>query len=224
MQEKKICQLWEQMQTSGQGVMPYRVWQYLQGQNVEALVTDRDKYLRDLKLASAPDEEPPQVAFAVRDAKGELINILQLKLEGLLLLANVGKTYTLLDKNSVAGCAVHFGEPVDELGIAIGVESAMAVSIATGGIPCWASLGPTGMRTLKLPTHVKSVTIFSDTDPSGRLEEAAKELSRRLQAEGRSVEVRFPPCAALGVSGVVRWHDAWMETGRQILHIQGIGD
>lgn len=219
MQKKKICQLWKQMQPSSQGVMPYRVWQYLQGQNVEALVTYRDKYLRDLKLASAPDEVPPQVAFAVRNANGELINILQLKLEGLLLLANVGKTYTLLDKTSVAGCAVHFGEPVDELGIAIGVESAMAISIATGGIPCWASLGPTGMRTLKLPTQAKLVTIFSDIDPAGRMEEAAKDLAQRLGAEGRSVDVRFPPCAALGVTGAVRWHDAWMEAGSQMLHI-----
>lgn len=200
------------------GCTPYPVWQYLQGQNVEALVDYREKFLKDIKLASSLEEEIPRIAFAVRNCEGSLVNILTLELEGLLLLANVGKHYRLISNDaSIAGASVHFGEPEKVLGVAVSVESAMALVIATNGVPCWASLGPTGMRTLSVPAHVETITIYSDVDTTGQFEETAKDLAWRLEAEGRRVEIQFPPCAALGLSGNVRWHDAWMWTGNQML-------
>lgn len=220
LEQQDIHELWEQLVAKYGCSMQYPVWQYLQGQNVEALVDYDDKFLCDLKLASSLEEEIPRLAFAVRDCGGRLVNILELELQGLLLLANVGKHYRLVSEEaSVAGASVHFGEPQERLGVAISPESAMAASIAANGLPCWACLGPTGLGTLRVPESVREVCVFCDAETSGIVEEAAAALAERLRATGRSVAVVTPPCEALGLFGNVRWHDAWMMAGNELLHL-----
>lgn len=214
----ELEQEWNSLMSDLMGSTPYPVWQYLQGQNVEALVDRREQFLKDIKLASSLEEKESRIAFAVRDCEGKLVNILVLELEGLSLLANVGKHYQLTSDTSIAGASVHFGEPKEELGIAVSVESAMALVIATNGVPCWACLGAAGLKTLQVPETVQEVCIFCDTEPSGVLEEAAAALAERLQKTGRTVKVLTPPCAALGLSGKVCWHDVWMWTGNQMLN------
>ena len=215
-QQKDLEGLWNSLQARHTGLISYPVWQYFQGQNVEALLDYREKFIGDIKLASSLEEKVPQVAFAVRDSEGNLVNILTLELDGLILLANVGKHYQLTSDASIAGTSVHFGEPQEELGVAISVESAMALVIATNGVPCWACLGPTGLKTLQVPETVRKVRVFCDVEPSGVMQEAATALSTRLQETGRTVTVLTPPCAALGISGKVCWHDAWMMAGSDI--------
>ena len=211
---------WNNLTSHIMGSTPYPVWQYLQGQNVEALIDRREQFLKDIKLVSSLEEKVARLAFAVRDCEGNLVNILTLELDGLILLANVNKHYQLLSKKaSIAGASVHFGEPQEELSVAVSVESAMAIVIATNGVPCWACLGPTGLRTLQVPETVKKVRIFCDVEPSGEMQEAAAALATRLQKTGCNVTVLTPPCAALGLSGKVCWHDAWMMTGCDLLHL-----
>ena len=218
-QQKDLEGLWNSLQARHTGLISYPVWQYLQGQNVEALLDYREKFIGDIKLASSLEEKVPQVAFAVRDSEENLVNILTLELDGLLLLASVGKRYRLISsKASIAGASVHFGEPDKVLGLAVSVESAMALVIATGA-PCWACLGATGLRSFQVPERVREVRIFSDVEPSGVMEEAALSLSHRLQAMGHTVTVNTPPCAALGLSGKVGWHDAWMVAGTEMLRL-----
>ena len=216
----ELEQEWNRLTSHIMGSTPYPVWQYIQGQNVEALVGRREQFLKDIKLASSLEEKESRIAFAVRDCAGKLVNILVLRLEGTSLLANVGKHYQLISKDaSIASASVHFGEPAEELGVAVSVESAMALVIATNGVPCWACLGPTGLRTLQVPERVTKVHIFCDVDPSGVMQEAAEALATRLQETGRKVTVLTPPCAALGLSGKVCWHDAWMMAGCDLLHL-----
>ncbi len=216
----ELEQKWSRLTSHIMGSTPYPVWQYLQGQNVEALVDRREQFLKDIKLASSLEEKESRIAFAMRDCAGKLANILLLELDGLSLLASVGKHYRLLSKEaSIAGASVHFGEPEEELGVAISVESAMALVIATNGMPCWACLGPTGLKTLQVPETVRNVCIFCDLEPSSVLEEAATALADRLQKTGRTATVLTPPSAELGLSGKVCWHDAWMMTGNRLLHL-----
>lgn len=87
-QQKDLEGLWNSLQARHTGLISYPVWQYLQGQNVEALLDYREKFIGDIKLASSLEEKVPQVAFAVRDSEGNLVNILTLELDGLLLLAS----------------------------------------------------------------------------------------------------------------------------------------
>ena len=216
----ELEQKWNRLTSHFLGITPYPVWQYLQGQNVEALVDRREQFLKDIKLASSLEERVPRIAFAVRDCAGNPVNILLLELDGLILLATVGRRYRLLSKDaSIAGASVHFGEPNEELSVAVSVESAMAIVIATNGVPCWACLGPTGLKTLKVPETVTKVRIFCDVEPSGIMEEAAAVLADRIKKTGRTVFVLTPPCSALGLVGKVCWHDAWMMAGRELLHL-----
>lgn len=216
----ELEQKWNCLMSDLMGNTPYPVWRYLQGQNVEALVDRREQFLKDIKLASSLEEQESRIAFAVRDCAGKLVNILLLELDGPSLLVNVSKRYRLLSKDvSIAGASVHFGEPNEELSVAVSVESAMALVIATNGVPCWACLGPTGLKTLKVPEPVTKIRIFCDVEPSGVMQEAAEALATRLQETGRTATVLTPPCAALGLSGHVRWHDAWMMVGCDLLHL-----
>ena len=111
---------WGRLTSHLLGITPYPAWKYLQGQNVEALVDRREQFLKDIKLASSLEEQESRIAFAVRDCAGKLANILLLELDGLSLLGNVGKHFRLLSKDtSIVGASVHFGEPEEELGVAV---------------------------------------------------------------------------------------------------------
>lgn len=48
-----IEQEWSRLTSHHWRIIPYFVWQYLQGQNVEALVGSREQFLKDIKLASS---------------------------------------------------------------------------------------------------------------------------------------------------------------------------
>ena len=100
---KDLEQEWDRLMWHLMGSTPYPVWKYLQGQNVEALVNRREQFLKNIKPVSSLDEKETQIAFAVRDCAGKLVNILRLKLDGLVLLANVGKHYQLTSDASIAG-------------------------------------------------------------------------------------------------------------------------
>ena len=200
----------------------YPVWQYLQGQNVEAVVDCQREVLGDVLLASPLEAEEPKIAFAVRDSTGILKNILMLEFTGVLSLFNVKKHYSLVSPHEpIVGCSVHFGEPKDELAVAVSLESAMAVNIASVGIACWACLGTTGMRTLRIPERVRNVCIYADMDPTEEMQEATQTLAQHLRTQGCQAEIRFPPCSELGLSGRVSWHDTWMLVGCQCVQLEG---
>ena len=81
---------------------------------------------------------------------------------------------------------MHFGELRDELVVAVSLESAMAVNIASAGIACWACLGTTGMRKLRIPERVRKICICADMDPLEVMQEAARSVLRPLmQPRGR---------------------------------------
>jgi putative DNA primase/helicase len=84
--------------------------------------------------------------------------------------------------------AVRLGPAGDVLGIAEGVETALAAMQLTG-IPCWACLGSQRMARVAVPDTVRELHLFGDNDEPGRLavEQAAKAHAHRR------VVVRFPP-------------------------------
>jgi hypothetical protein len=86
--------------------------------------------------------------------------------------------------------AVRIAEATDMLGLAEGVETALA-AWQLSKIPCWASLGAGRMHNVRIPDTVRELHIFADDDPAGR--SAAERTSTRHIAEGRCVLTRFPP-------------------------------
>lgn len=219
-QPKDLDHVWNRFMSHLWGCIPYPVWQYLRGQSVDALEGRQNQFLRDLKLASSLEEEIVRIAFALRDCEGMLANILLLELDGLLRLCGVRKLCGLILKEApIVGASVHFGEPDRRLGVAVSVESAMSLVIATNGMSCRACLGPTRLRMLQVPESVREVCVFCDVETTGIVEESAAALAERLQAAGRTVAVLMPPCEALELSGNVSWHEAWLRVGNWLLRL-----
>ena len=78
----------------------------------------------------------------------------------------------------------------DRLLVGEGVETTAAAALVLdwrGG--AWATLGTSGLRAVEIPECVREVTIAADRDAGG-LRAAA--LARRLEGEGRPVEIRAP--------------------------------
>ena len=92
---------------------------------------------------------------------------------------------------SLSGGAVRLAAPEDgRLLVGEGIEST-AAAMALIGLPGWATLGTPGLKAIQLPEHVRDVVIAADRDADGL--EAAAALARRLEADGRDVEIRPPP-------------------------------
>jgi putative DNA primase/helicase len=96
----------------------------------------------------------------------------------------------------VNGAAVRLFEPGDELAIAEGIETALAVHLSSGK-PTWAALSAGGMQKLRIPAGVTRVAIYADHDASYVGQAAAYALAKRLKCEpsargAREVTVHVP--------------------------------
>lgn len=84
----------------------------------------------------------------------------------------------------VNGAAVRLFDPNEELCIAEGIETALAVHLRTAK-PVWAALSATNMQKLWIPATVKKVRIYADHDASYTGQAAAYALAKRLKADER---------------------------------------
>ena len=107
------------------------------------------------------------------------------------------------------GGAVRLAEPAATMGIAEGIETALAAML-TYGIPVWSALGTSGMVRWQPPKEATCILVFADLDVSYAGQHAAYTLAYRLHAEGFHVEVREPagerPCD---------FNDMLMSSGRR---------
>ena len=88
------------------------------------------------------------------------------------------------------GGAVRLAPAGPELVLSEGIETGLSVQQATG-LPVWATLSTSGLRSVILPPEVETVIIAADADEPG--EKAAQEAARRFIAEGRTVKIARPP-------------------------------
>ncbi len=88
------------------------------------------------------------------------------------------------------GGAVRLAPAGPELVLSEGLETGLSVQQATG-LPVWATLSTSGLRSVILPPEVKTVIIAADADEKG--EDAAQAAARRFIAEGRTVKIARPP-------------------------------
>jgi len=95
--------------------------------------------------------------------------------------------------------AVRLAEPDDELGVAEGIESALAAMILFG-IPCWSTLNSDGMRKFEIPEgyeRVRKVRFFGDNDArdqNGRRagNDAAEFAKQKMRDKGLISTVILP--------------------------------
>ena len=88
--------------------------------------------------------------------------------------------------SGINGAAVRLFEPTDELALAEGIETALAVHLATGK-PVWAALSAGNLERVWLPASVRSVCVYGDNDANGQFDgqASAHALARRLKKEER---------------------------------------
>jgi putative DNA primase/helicase len=104
------------------------------------------------------------------------------------------KLFGSIKPKLLGGSAIRIGVPVDGvMGIAEGVETAMAVTQLTGEV-CWSALNTTLLEQFQVPEGlgITAVNIYADKDRSEAGQRAGKILARRLHAEGYKVEYRLP--------------------------------
>jgi len=107
-----------------------------------------------------------------------------------------------------SGAAVRLFEAGEELAIAEGIETALAVHLSTG-MPVWAAIGAGNMAKLWIPGCVRRIAIYADHDASYTGHAAAYALARRIKTQGKGgrspeVAVHVPPAVDSDWADVLR--------------------
>lgn len=92
---------------------------------------------------------------------------------------------------TITGGAIRLFEPTSYLGIAEGIETALAVH-QRFKIPVWATVSANGMESVIIPDEITDISIFSDNDASYAGQKVAFSLANRLRSSGKTVEVFIP--------------------------------
>lgn len=101
------------------------------------------------------------------------------------------KFMPLLSGDTLNGAAVRLSDADEELGVAEGIETAMA-AWQLYGVPVWSVLNANGLVTFKPPRTVRRVHIFGDNDESGTGQAAAWQLAASLRRSGIEAPVNIP--------------------------------
>lgn len=106
--------------------------------------------------------------------------------------ANVGAPRKVLPKyRELTGGAIQLFSPESHMGIAEGIETALAAH-QMAGIPVWAAYSAGLLEQWVPPAGTERVTIFGDNDSSYTGQAAAFNLAKRLTRDGFQVQVRIP--------------------------------
>ena len=109
----------------------------------------------------------------------------------------------------LAGAAIRLYAATTTLGVAEGVETALAAHHLSGQ-PVWAALNATLLERFVPPPGLTQVTIWADRDRHEAGQRAAGRLQARLQARGIEAEVRLPPGPIPAERSGVDWADVWL--------------
>jgi len=161
---------------------------YLHSRGISFAAPDSIRFHSHLKHPSG-GTWPGMVALVTRGPDGESVAI--------------HRTYLSRDGNRKApvtpqkmmlgpcrGGAVRLATANGKLMVGEGIETCLAAMQATG-LPAWAALSTSGLRSLQLPAEIDEVIILADGDEPG--EAAAVTAAKRWKREGRTVRIARPP-------------------------------
>jgi putative DNA primase/helicase len=108
----------------------------------------------------------------------------------------------------LVGGAIRLFAPGTVLGIAAGIETALAVHLRTG-MPVWSAVSANLLERLEPPARTSLVVVWADRDRSGAGQAAAIRLRERLLRREISVAVPLPPGTIPAGAKGVDWADVW---------------
>jgi len=170
------------------------VWMYLENRlGPLRAISGHLKYHPELSYSHGDGTQTfhPAMVAIVTTVDGAVCNLHRtyLTLDGYK--AEVPQPKKLCAGSMPKGSAIRLAEYDKALGIAEGIETAMAATELTG-IPCWAAVCAHGLEHWEPPDTIHHVTIFGDNDANFVGQLAAYALARRLARRLISVEVRIP--------------------------------
>ena len=137
----------------------------------------------------------PALLTMLCDHQGNAITIHRtyLTLEGFKApVENPKKTMPYPSIHKLAGAVARLGQPENgTIGLAEGIETALAVREATGQV-CWAATSAALLEAAVLPQSIRRVVVWADNDSNKAGQKAALRLAERLVKEGRKVKVEVP--------------------------------
>ncbi len=134
----------------------------------------------------------PALVGVIRNAKGEPIGVHRTWL------AADGSGKAPIKKNrkmlgQSAGGALRLATPdVGLIGIAEGIETALAAMTACPDLPVWAALSAGNLEQIALTSGIERVVLLADHDASGAGMRAAETAAKELHREGRRVFIASP--------------------------------
>ncbi len=138
----------------------------------------------------------PTLLTMLCDHEGNAITIHRtyLTLEGFKApVENPKKTMSYPSFRKLSGALARLGEPEKgTIGLAEGIETALAVREATGQV-CWAATSAALLEAAVLPHSIRRVVVWADNDRKSAGQMAALRLATRLVKEERKVKVEVPP-------------------------------
>lgn len=161
---------------------------YLHSRGINLVALDAVGFHPRLKHPSG-GTWPCMVALVARGHDGEPLAIHRTFLTR----DGVGKAPVIPQKMMLGPCrggAVRLAMSTGKLMVGEGIETCLAAMQATG-LPAWAALSTTGLRTLQLPAEINEVIVLADGDDPG--EAAALDAARRWMCKGRTVRIARPP-------------------------------
>lgn len=119
---------------------------------------------------------------------------------------NPKKLLSYPDDLNMQGAAIRLARPMPVLGIAEGIETALAVT-ELFEIPCWAAINATLLGGFEPPPETLWVMVFADKDVSGAGERAADSLWEKLRQRNVKVTIHYPPLEVPPGDKGVDWLD-----------------
>lgn len=165
---------------------------YLRGRKLVVPDTDDLRFVAYLTHFETQTGWPGMVG-TVRDMRGEVIGLHRtyLALDGT---AKAALATPRMSLGHVGGGVIRLASPnAGLIGIAEGVETALAVMTACPSLPTWAALSAGNIAELSLPPEIDRVVICADHDASGVGFEAARKLATQMADRGKRAWIALPP-------------------------------
>jgi putative DNA primase/helicase len=188
---RRCWQLWRDTRLITEGDP---AWLYLRNRRVPYQPVFRDHLRYHPRLNYVEDgvtAQMPALLAAVADVNGSGVNILRTYLTPFGQKASIASPRKLMASSLPPGSAVRLMPPAEIMGIAEGIETAIAAA-RLFRMPVWSAINSGGLKRWEPPPMAREIHVFGDNDENHAGQTAAYALANRLTDIGFTVQVHIP--------------------------------